>query len=80
MWYGVQNMSKYDIDIKVQPLYKETFVANYVLNNMTGCLSLYNDHTEVSMVSVCHKLRQTNINLSKLPQNPFFPPIKLLPS
>ena len=20
MWYGVQNMSKYDIDIKVQPL------------------------------------------------------------
>ena len=22
MWYGVQNMSKYDVDIKVQPLSK----------------------------------------------------------
>ena len=22
MWYGVQNMPKYDIDIKVQPLMK----------------------------------------------------------
>ena len=24
MWYGVQNMSKYDIDIKVQPLTMKT--------------------------------------------------------
>ena len=28
MWYGVQNMSKYDIDIKVQPLMENLFYVN----------------------------------------------------
>ena len=28
MWYGVQNMSKYDIDIKVQPLTLNSFVEH----------------------------------------------------
>ena len=43
MWYGVQNMSKYDIDIKVQPLWRflSFLISDHLgLNSIKGGLIL----------------------------------------
>ena len=43
MWYGVQNMSKYDIDIKVQPLkvYERTKHAVFIVLSVTRNCKLF---------------------------------------
>ena len=47
MWYGVQNMSKYDINIKVQPL-------NKYITAQTACLNICNKIV-IDVKSLCNQ-------------------------